>query len=280
MAASELGLPQVCAVCADLDLIMDVLLKAHEIGLDLPIYTQEQRSVRASLGVLLRAAFSPPRRELRTTLDGVSFEIRAGERVAIVGRNGAGKSTLLKVLIGAYPPSRGLLEVKGSRQALLNISLGFNHEATLVENILLRGIAMGLRYMQASAVIDEVLDFAELQDKAGHRLRTLSSGQRMRLGFALATAVQHEILIMDEWIGTGDAAFVEKATERLKSRVDNAKIVVLASHSAHLLRSVCNRAMLIESGRLIASGDVDDVLRQYNVLLHAPGDQGVAGKSG
>ena len=248
---------------------MDVFLKAHKVGLDIPIYTQEQRSIRATLGVLVRAAFSPPKRELRTTLDDVSFEISSGDRVAVVGRNGAGKSTLLKVLIGAYPPSRGFIEVKGSRQALLNISLGFNQDATLVENILLRGIAMGLRPVQASAVIDEVLDFSELQEKAGHRLRTLSTGQRMRLGFALATAVQHEILIMDEWIGTGDAAFVERATERLKSRVDNAKIVVLASHSAHLLRNVCNRAMLIESGRMIAFGTVEDILAQYNTLLHA-----------
>lgn len=248
---------------------MSIFLNARGIGLDLPIYTQDQRSIRASAGVLLRAAFTPPRRELRTTLDDINFEIAAGERMAIVGRNGAGKSTLLKVLIGAYPPSRGFLEVSGSRQALLNISLGFNHEATLVENILLRGIAMGLRPGQATAIIDEVLDFSDLQEKAGHRLRTLSSGQKMRLGFALATAVQHEILIMDEWIGTGDTAFIEKATERLKSRVENAKIVVLASHSAHLLRSVCNRAMLIEAGRLVTVGGVDDVLQEYSALLHS-----------
>lgn len=255
---------------------MSSFLRAHGIGLDLPIYTQDQRSIRAGLGVLMRAAFNPPRRELRTTLDDINFEIRAGERVAIVGRNGAGKSTLLKVLIGAYPPTRGILEVKGSRQALLNISLGFNHEATLVENILLRGIAMGLRPAQAAAVIDEVLDFAELQEKSGHRLRTLSSGQKMRLGFAIATAVQHEILIMDEWIGTGDSAFVEKATERLKSRVENAKIVVLASHSAHLLRSVCNRAMLIETGRIRTIGTVDDVLQEYADLLRTPPPPSVA----
>jgi len=251
---------------------MDVFLKAHNVGLDIPIYTQDQRSIRATMGVLLRAAFSPPKRELRTTLQDVSFEISAGDRVAIVGRNGAGKSTLLKVLIGAYPPTRGFIEVKGSRQALLNISLGFNQDATLIENIMLRGIAMGLRAVQASGVIEEVLEFAGLQEKAGHRLRTLSAGQRMRLGFALATSVQNEILIMDEWIGTGDAAFVERATERLKSRVDNAKIVVLASHSPYLLRSVCNKAMLIEGGRMIAMGGVDDILEQYNALIHQPQD--------
>lgn len=249
---------------------MNMKIKAENLGLDLPIYTQEQRSVRATMGVLLRAAFSPPRRELRTTLDDVSFEIAAGERVAIVGRNGAGKSTLLKVLIGAYPPTRGRLTVTGSRQALLNISLGFNSEATLVENILLRGIAMGLRPATAGKIVDEVLDFAGLVEKAGHRLRTLSTGQRMRLGFAIATSVQHEILIMDEWIGTGDAAFIAKATERLKSRVDNAEVVVLASHNSHLLRNVCNRAFLIEAGRIVADGKVEDILTSYGELLSSP----------
>jgi ABC-type polysaccharide/polyol phosphate transport system ATPase subunit len=249
---------------------MDVFLEAQGLGLDLPIFTQDQRSAKATVGLFLRAAFQPPKRELRTTLDDISFRLQPGDRVGIVGRNGAGKSTLLKVLVGAYPPTRGRLEVSGSKQALLNLALGFNQEATVVENILLRGIAMGLRPAQATAIIGEVLDFAELEEKAGHRLRTLSSGQRMRLGFALATAVQHEILIMDEWIGTGDASFVEKAKTRIQSRVDNAQIVVLASHNFSLLRSVCNKAMLLEGGRLLALGGVDDVLKRYDDVLHAP----------
>ncbi|MBB5014454.1 ABC transporter ATP-binding protein [Rehaibacterium terrae] len=233
----------------------------------MPLFTQDARGVRATLGLFLRAAFQPPRREVCTTLDGISFSLQAGDRLAVVGRNGAGKSTLLKVLVGAYPPTRGHVEICGSRQALLNLSLGFNQEATVVENIMLRGIAMGLRSQQASAVIDEVLDFAELTEKAGHRLRTLSAGQRMRLGFALATAVQHEILIMDEWIGTGDAGFVAKARDRIRSRVNNARIVVLASHNFQLIKDVCNVAMLLEAGRSLAYGPVEVVLRQYETLL-------------
>lgn len=246
---------------------MQVYLKARGVGLDLPIYTQDQRRARAGLGVLLRAAFQPPQRQLRTTLDDINFEFVAGDRVALVGRNGAGKSTLLKVLVGAYPPSRGVLEVGGSRQALLNLTLGFNNEATLVENIILRGIAMGLKPHQASAAIDEVLDFSELEKKAGHRLKTLSSGQRMRLGFALATAVQHEILIMDEWISAGDAGFVEKAKERINSRVDGAQLLVLASHSTTLLKRVCNKALLIEEGRILSAGSVESILDEYKALL-------------
>ncbi len=249
---------------------MSIYLRAQNLGLDLPIFTQDQRSVRATLSLFLKAAFHPPRRELRTTLDDISFAFEAGDRVGIVGRNGAGKSTLLKVLVGAYPPTRGHLDVKGTRQALLNLALGFSPEATVIENIILRGIAMGLRSAQASRLVDEVLDFAELEEKAGHRLKTLSSGQRMRLGFSIATTLQHEILIMDEWIGTGDAAFVVKAKDRLISRVNNAQIVVLASHNAQLMRSVCNKAILLEAGKLVGMGEVDDVVRQYQTLIKQP----------
>lgn len=247
----------------------EVFLRAKGLSLDLPVYTQDQRTTRATLNLFLKAAFTPPRRELRTTLDDVTFSLKAGDRVGVLGRNGAGKSTLLKVLVGAYPPTRGVLEVGGSRHALLNLSLGFNAEATLVENIILRGIAMGLRSNQASAIVDEVLAFSELEEKASDRLRTLSSGQKMRLGFALATCVQHEILIMDEWIGTGDAAFVEKAKTRMQSRVQGAQIVILASHNAQLLRSVCNKAILLERGRLVMSGEVNEVIDRYREIIRS-----------
>lgn len=245
----------------------DVHLRARGLGLDLPLYAQEQRSIRASLGVLLQAALKPPKRVMRTTLDDINFVLGPGDRLAVLGRNGAGKSTLLKVLVGAYPPTRGQLSVKGSRQALLNLSLGFNAEATVVENVLLRGIAMGLKARQAHAIVDEVLAFAELTEKAGDRLRTLSSGQRMRLGFSLATTIENEILIMDEWIGTGDAGFVKKAQERIHSKVNDAQIVVLASHNFGLMRKVCNKAILLEGGRIQQAGDVEPVLATFQALL-------------
>lgn len=249
---------------------MNAHLKAHGIGLDLPVYTQEQRSAKASISVFLRAAFQPPKRKMRTTLDEISFSLKQGDRLAIIGRNGAGKSTLLKVLVGAYQPTRGFLEVAGARQALLNLALGFNPEATVVENILLRGIAMGLRSREAVAIIDEVIDFAELTEKAGDRLRTLSSGQRMRLGFALATSVQHDILLMDEWIGAGDSSFVAKAKERIQSRVDDAQIVVLASHNAQLLRDVCNLGLVLEQGRPQFFGPIKEALEAYTALTRSP----------
>lgn len=239
-----------------------VYIKADGLGLDLPLYTQEQRSYRV-VGVLAQAAFSPPKREWRTTLDDITFHLGEGDRLALVGRNGAGKTTLLKVLIGAYPIGRGSLDIVGSRQALLNLSLGFDPECTLVENILLRGVAMGVKPRKMTPLVPEILEFSELEDRAGHRLRTLSSGQRLRLGFSLATSVEHDILLMDEWIGTGDAWFVEKAKARLKERVANAKIVVLASHNLELLSSVCNKGLFLKEGRVVTFGAVDEVIRAY-----------------
>jgi len=247
----------------------NAFLRARGLGLDLPLYAQEQRSMRASLGLLLHAALRPPKRRMRTTLDDINFDLGPGDRLAVLGRNGAGKSTLLKVLVGAYPPTRGVLEVCGARQALLNLSLGFNSEATVVENILLRGIAMGLSPRQANAVVEEVLAFAELTEKAGDRLRTLSSGQRMRLGFSLATSIDNDVLIMDEWIGTGDAGFVQKAQERIHAKVQGAQIVVLASHNFGLMKRVCNKAILLEKGRIHSAGEVVDVLDEFQQLLRA-----------
>lgn len=244
-----------------------VRLEAHQLTLELPIFLQADRSARSWLATLWGAAFDPPRREFRTILDDISFSAAEGDRIGIVGRNGAGKSTLLRVLTGAYQPTRGWLDVAGSRQALLNISLGFNSEATVRENIFLRGTAMGLRTRQLRELAEPVLEFAELQDKANHRLKTLSSGQRLRLGFAIATAVQQDIMIMDEWIGAGDASFIKKARDRMRGRVDGAKIVILASHNFGLLKEVCNKGLVIEEGKLQYFGSIGDSLKAYEDIL-------------
>lgn len=242
-------------------------LNAHHVSLELPIFLQKERSSRSWISLLARAAFEPPQREFRKILDDIDFSATEGDRIAIVGRNGAGKSTLLRVLAGAYQPTSGLLRINGSRQALLNISLGFNGEATLKENIYLRGTAMGLRTLQLTELVEPVLEFAELQEKANHRLKTLSSGQRMRLGFAIATAVQHDIMVMDEWIGAGDASFIHKAKQRLLGRVDGAQIVILASHNFQLMKEVCNKGILLEGGKIIYAGEVHETLKEYEKIL-------------
>jgi ABC-type polysaccharide/polyol phosphate transport system ATPase subunit len=131
------------------------------------------------------------------------------------------------------------------------------------ENFYLRGAAMGLSIPQCHDIVDPVLEFSGLQGRAGDRLRVLSAGQRMRLGFSITTELQNDILLMDEWIGAGDAEFFERAQSRLMGRVDGAKIVIVASHNIPLLRKVCNRALYLEDGKLVADGPFEDIIRQW-----------------
>lgn len=239
----------------------------RDVGLDVPLFVQRETSGGSWLSAISGAAFARPRREFVTLLDRISLDIGDGDRLAILGRNGAGKSTLLQVLSGAYHPTRGTMEVQGSRQALMNMSLGFNPEATVVENILLRGVAMGAPMKEIRSMVEPVLEFAGLEGKASHRLKTLSSGQKMRLGFAISTEVQHDIMLLDEWIGTGDAEFMERARQRMMDRVGGSKILVLATHSLSLIRSICNRAVLIDRGQLKSVGSVHKVVTAYKDLM-------------
>lgn len=246
---------------------MDASIRVDRLSLDVPAFLQSERAASGWGGLFLGAAFDPPKRRLLRLLDGISFNLKEGDRLAILGRNGAGKSTLLRVLNRVYQPTEGSLSIEGSCQALLNMSLGFNGEATVGENIYLRGVAMGLKAAFLREQVDGILEFSGLLEKVNHRLRTLSSGQKMRLGFAISTCVQHDIILMDEWVGAGDADFMRKAKERMRSRVGGSKIVVLASHSTGLLRDMCNRGIVLERGRLVHAGDITSSLKYYHELL-------------
>jgi ABC-type polysaccharide/polyol phosphate transport system ATPase subunit len=246
---------------------MSVSIKAQGLSLDVPTFLQREREDKGWLGMFLGAAFDPPKRRLMRLLDDMTFEVNEGDRLAILGRNGAGKSTLLRVLNRVYQPTSGSLVVDGSCQALLNMSLGFSNEATVRENIYLRGIAMGLKASYLRHQVEPILEFSGLKEKSTHRLRTLSSGQKMRLGFAISTSVQNDIILMDEWVGAGDAEFMAKAKDRMQSRVGGAKILVLASHSIGLLRNICNRGIVLERGRIIYEGDITSSLKSYHELL-------------
>lgn len=247
--------------------MMSACIRAENLTLDVPIFLQRERSGSGWKDLFLGAAFDPPSRRLARLLEDVSFEVCEGDRLAILGRNGAGKSTLLRVLNRVYQPSSGRLHVSGSCQALLNMGLGFNNEATVRENIYLRGVAMGLKSGFLAAQVASIVEFAGLEDKVNHRLRTLSSGQRMRLGFAISTSVQHDIMLLDEWVGTGDAEFMARAKERMQNRVGGSKIVVLASHSIGMLRDICNKGIVLEQGRLVHAGEIGAALTAYHGLM-------------
>ena len=248
-----------------------VNIKVEGLSLEVPYFDQGGNAREKSwLSTLLGAVTAPPMRRFATLLEDVSFEIKEGGRMALIGRNGAGKTTLLRVLSGAFSPTKGRVDVQGSRQALLNLGLGFNNEATIAENIFLRATAMGISPSVVRGMVGSILDFSELDDFAGRRLSTLSSGQRMRLGFAISTSVQNDIMLMDEWFGAGDAAFIEKARRRMNDRVEGSKIVVLASHNFQMLREICSTGLVLSHGRLIYNGPIKDAIATYKEICHAP----------
>jgi ABC-type polysaccharide/polyol phosphate transport system ATPase subunit len=196
-------------------------------------------------------------------LQGVTFDAAAGERIALLGENGSGKTTLLQVLAGIYTPDSGVVEVEGRTTALVNINLGMNAEASGHRNITLRGLAAGRTRAEIEERRAEIAAFSELGDFLDLPVETYSAGMRMRLSFAIATAFEPDVLILDEWLSAGDAAFRKKATERMRTFVDKAGILVLASHSPSLLIDTCKRALWLDAGRVRAEGDVKEILQAY-----------------
>ncbi|MDA9473002.1 sugar ABC transporter ATP-binding protein [Bradyrhizobium sp. CCBAU 65884] len=235
----------------------------RDVSVTFPVLSFRDRSLRSRFvgAVTLRrkAAVS----HLITALNEVSLDIRAGDRLAIIGANGAGKTTLLRVLAGIYHPTAGSIDVRGRCLSLFDLQAGFDEEATGYENIMRRGLVIGARRAEIDARRAEIAEFTELGDRLDLPLRTYSSGMMLRLIFAVATAVEGEIVLLDEWIGVGDQQFRKKARQRLDEIVARAGILVLASHDIELIQSTCNRAILLEQGKIIAAGATDTILVQY-----------------
>jgi lipopolysaccharide transport system ATP-binding protein len=196
-------------------------------------------------------------------LEDVNFSLKEGDRVGLVGHNGAGKTTLLRVLSGIYRPTRGSAEIQGQCVSLINIALGIDPEATGRDNIRLRAAMMGMRPDELRERYDEIAEFTGLGDFLDMPFRTYSSGMQLRLAFSTSTAICPEILVMDEWLSTGDEDFKHKADKRLREIVDNTKILILASHSRELLQNNCNRILWMEHGRVRMDGSTEEVLPAY-----------------
>ncbi len=193
----------------------------------------------------------------------VSFEIKSGDRVGIVGHNGAGKSTLLKALCRVYESDEGLIRVDGRLAPLLEIGAGFHPEFTGRENIYLNGAILGYTQKQLRDIEPEVIVFAELEEFIDTPVKYYSTGMYMRLAFSLATAMHPDILVLDEIFAGGDAAFMERATKRMYEMIDKANIMIMVSHDHNLVRSLCNRVLWLDHGKLIADGDPEQVISSY-----------------
>lgn len=200
-------------------------------------------------------------------LSDVSFALDEGDRLGLVGANGAGKTTLLRTLAGLIYPRSGDLMIEGRVQSMMEMGLGVNGDATGRENIRLRLLAEGLSWREAEAAAGPIEAYSDLGEYLDLPVETYSRGMQLRLSFSIITSIGADILVMDEWVGAGDAAFKDKAAKRMDEMVENAGIVVLASHNNNLLKRTCNKGLWLEQGRALAFGPIEEIIDQYAASL-------------
>jgi ABC-2 type transport system ATP-binding protein len=242
-----------------------VRIETHQACVDFPIFDAKSRSLKkAVLGVVGGNIDSDARKvPIIEALRDITVSIQEGDRVALVGHNGAGKSTLLRLFSGIYEPTRGTALVEGRVAPVFDLGVGMDPEITGYENILIRGLFLGMNRKQMEARVDEIAEFTELGDFLSMPLRTYSTGMRVRLALGVVTSIDPEILLFDEGIGAVDAAFLDKAKGRLAELVSRAGLLVFASHSDEFLRQLCTSAIWMEHGRVKQVGGLREVLTAY-----------------
>lgn len=212
-------------------------------------------------------------------LRGITLEVQEGEILGVVGANGAGKSTLLATLAGILTPDTGSIAVYGSIATLLNLGAGFDDELNAEENILLVGAFLGIPGSVMKKKIPAILEFADIGDFSRSEVRTYSSGMRARLGFAVATAVNPDVLLVDEVLSTGDATFREKARRRILDLMKRARAVVYVTHDLESAKEICNRAIEIEEGKIVADGPARKIITAYEKKMRTRGEHTTAAAS-
>ena len=240
-------------------------ISVRDVSVDIPIYDVRSATLRSR--VLSRAVggrFAPAGSHVSVSaLKNISFEARHGDRVALVGNNGSGKSTLLRVLSEVYPPTRGSVEIVGRISPLFDATLGMSMDATGWDNIRMCGRLWGLTRGQVEESIPDIVQFTELGDYLSVPVRTYSTGMMLRLAFAIATVRAPEVMLIDEVIGVGDLRFFTKAFARLRSVVERSSILFVASHADDILRQLCNKAIWLQNGSLMAYGEINEVIAAY-----------------
>jgi ABC-type polysaccharide/polyol phosphate transport system ATPase subunit len=200
-------------------------------------------------------------------LKGINFHVNKGEVFGVIGRNGSGKSTLLKLLSGLIPPDKGKLIIRGNKPALLSLGAGFEPELSGIDNIYLNGLLLGHKKRDIDERLDEIIEFSELGDFIYKPVRTYSSGMRSRLGFSTAITLDPDILLIDEVLGVGDAAFQEKCKKAILSKIRDGRTVILVTHSANLVKQICNRVIWIHLGEQREVGDTHEVIDHYQEFM-------------
>lgn len=237
-------------------------ISAQGLAIEFPLYHLGARSLKKRLlaATPLRMRTDQANRIVVAALRDLSFEIARGERVALVGHNGAGKTTLLRTIAGIYEPVAGRLRVEGTIGSLIDPQAGMDVVATGRENIVLRGLYRGLSEAESRRMAEDAAAFAGLDGFLDVPVRTYSAGMQVRLAFAMATAMEPQVLLMDEWFLAGDSEFMAKAEARLTRLVGEADILVIATHNMQVVRDWCTRVIRLEAGRIVADGTVEQVL--------------------
>ena len=232
---------------------------ANDLGVKYSLKLTKKQTVRDSVIRRVKREGDPDFWALRN----VSFEIANGESVGVIGPNGAGKSTLLQVLAGILTPSEGMVSVDGHISSLLTLGVGFDQDLSGTDNIRLAGAFMGMPHKDVEERLQAIIDYAELGQFIDAPMKTYSSGMKARLGFAIATSVDPDILLLDEVLSTGDAAFREKSKQRVLELVGGAKAIMLVTHDMQWVKEYCNRAILLEKGRVFLMGTPEEVVQVH-----------------
>lgn len=239
------------------------LVELRDVSLRFVSYHDKQYSIkRAALDLLLRRAGPAPTSAF-WALTGVNVTFHKGERIGIIGSNGAGKSTLLRLLARIYTATSGSVSIRGNVAPLIEMGAGFNPELSGLDNIYFNGAMLGLNRREMSKRVDGIHEFTGLREFADLPLKYYSSGMYMRLAFAVATEVEPDIFLIDEALGVGDTAFVDKARQRILTLLERSHVVVIVSHDLAALKEMCTRGIWLKKGRLVCDGPIDEVVDRY-----------------
>tara|TARA_A100001037_G_scaffold298122_1_gene321312 strand:- start:964 stop:1743 length:780 start_codon:yes stop_codon:yes gene_type:complete len=240
-------------------------VELKNVSVNLPIYDADSRILRKALFKRRTGGdLSIGPEVFVRALKNISFRLEDGDRIGLIGHNGSGKTTLLRLLAGVYAPTAGEILIEGRISALLNAGLGIDMEDTGYENIANIGLMLGLTMAQVRERRNEIGKFSGLGEYLALPVRTYSAGMLLRLSFAVVTAIEPEILLLDEGLGAGDLEFAEAAQNRIGMLIDRVRVLVLASHSEDMIRQFCNRAVLLEQGEIVVAGHVGEVLDIYH----------------
>ncbi len=225
--------------------------------------TQEEFSydLKKTLFSLIQGRYTQPIK--KQVLKNLNLVVNSGEKVGIIGSNGAGKSTLLKVIGGILDPTTGSVRVRGNIAPLIELGAGFNMELSVRDNILLYGVLLGYARKEMLTRTNEILDFAELNDSADMPVKSLSSGMKARLGFAVATDTEPDILILDEVLAVGDARFTHKSKARIERLWEKSSTILFVSHSLEYVEDFCDRTIWLEQGEIVFQGDTTEAIERY-----------------